>query len=836
MRRLLALAAAAAITVPTVGVASTPAPPSFRAATINTPGQSGHVSVLDLANQQLADQGLGTATYGPHLTDQLAPYQALKYKPGEFFSSGPATSPRPGIRIFRDASGVPSVWGDSLADAWYGVGYAHAQDRMWQMHLLRMVAQGRLSELIGPDGLDMDIPQRRDFYTPAEYAEMFATLDDWEKEQLVSFSAGVNQYILEMHLSPADKMPGEIAALALPLEPWTPLDSFALGALIARSVASDGGQELENAALLLDLISDHGEVEGRKIFNDLIWLNDPGAPTSVPASEGTFTSYPHGAPLATALTQSVSLVQSLPASLRSVASVLERERAVRDRLREELGLPNPGSDVWAVAPSRSANGNAFLFNGPQVGYSLPGLLTELEVHGGSGDRRLDAKGITVAGFPSVGIGYTAHHAWGLTSGLSDTIDMFIEELGAEPHTYTYDGQTKEMECRTEIFKLRNTLAPEQTGVHTEELCRTVHGPVLSIDEEGGVAYSHRYAIWRAEIDTLKSMFRWPFAKNVAEFTDLMSTVSWNENLTYADADGNIAYWHPGRYPARPRGYDERLPYPGTGEWEWERFLTAEEMPHTINPAQGWVANWNSKPSVGWTSGDPHYGDRPWGEANRLHSISDVLGSAAPIGAIPAPGGDGMIDGTSGLFTPDVNAGLRDLTIRYFRPLLQDARAVTSDARLQEALDLILAWDGNHQDSDGNGKIDHPGMTIFHEWVENAAKSIFLPYTGGRGGFSRGGHRFEPSPYVNMFLRALRGNAATLPQSRDYLNGASATQTILDTLSARLDALTIKFGTSTMSAWLLPAFRSGLDVQGLGPSGSLAFQDRGSWIEAIEYFV
>lgn len=828
--RLLVLVSVLALAFPVFAAGSPPPiPGGFRAATINTPGQSGLVSLLDFAQTTA-----GTPTYGPHLTDGLAPYQDYKYKPGTFFRGGTPTIPRPGIKIYRDSFGVPAVWGNSIADAWYGVGYALSQDRMWQMHLLRMVANGRLSELTGTGGLEMDIQQRRNFYTTAEYVQQFASLEAWEKEQLIAFAGGVNQYIAEMHADPR-KMPAEIAALALPVEPWLPTDSFALGALIARSVASDGGQELGNAALMRDLITRYGATEAEKIFNDLIWQNDPAAPTSVPASEGTFPSYPHGAPLADALQRSLAIAGSLPASVTTVATQLADERALRDKLRTELGLPRPGSNVWAVAPGRSSNGNAFLFNGPQVGYTVAGLLVEFEVHGGTGERRLDAKGITVAGFPAVGIGYTPHHAWGLTSGLSDTIDMYVERLAGDKHSYSYNGETRKMECRTEIFKIRNTLAPDQTGIHTEEMCRTVHGPVVAIDEAGGVAYAQRYAIWNGEINTLKSMFRWPYTKNLAEFTDAMRLVTWNENMTYADADGNIAYWHPGTYPARPRAFDERLPYPGDGSAEWERLLTFEEMPQTINPAQGWVANWNSKPSVGWTSGDPHYSDRPWGAANRLSTLTDVLSGPTPIGAIPAPGVDGLIDGRQGLFAPDVAGGDGDLTFKAFRPYLAEARAATGDARLAAALDAMLAWDGRHFDTDNDGLSDSAGQTIFHEWIEPAARSIFAPYTLGHGGFTRGGHRTDPSPVINMFLRALQGPSAPLPQSRDYLAGATRVQTILDTLDVRLDALEARFG-SDMSAWRIPSFRSNLEVQGVGPDGSFRFQDRGSWIEAIEYFV
>src|SRR3712207_5050845 len=83
----------------------------------------------------------------------------------------------------------------------------------------------------------------------------------------------------------------------------------------------------------------------------------------------------------------------------------------------------------------------------------------------------------------------------------------------------------------------------------------------------------------------------------------MAKVTWNENLMAADSQGNIGYWHPGLLPIKPRGYDERLPFPGTGEAEWKGFLSVAQRPHVINPKQGWLANWNNVPSVGWTQGD-----------------------------------------------------------------------------------------------------------------------------------------------------------------------------------------------------------------------------------------
>jgi penicillin amidase len=835
MRRLVVPVVAVALLVPAlVPLAAAADDSGFRAAVINTPGQSGHVPVADFLLRTAGEE----VEFGPHMTDQLPLYSSFTYRDGRFRpDSGTPAMELLGARIYRDDLGVPTIYAADPVSAWRAVGYALSEDRMWQEHLLRMVAWGRLSELLGREGIEMDIAQRRDFYTEDEYQAIYDSLETWEQDNLDAYAEGVNLFIAEMHADPR-KMPAEIAALSEPIEPWTALDSLALGALMARSVASDGGQELDNARLLEELIADHGNEEAQEIFNDLLWLNDPGAPTSVPAEEGEFSSYPDGGPLTESFSQSTEIVLDLlPDGYPKVARQLRAERELKQRLERELGLPNPGSDVWAVSPDRSANGSAFLFNGPQVGYTVPGLLVEFEVHITEGEQAMDAHGITVAGVPLVGIGYTDRHAWGLTSGLSDTKDLYVEKLVDDDRHYEFDGETLEMDCRTETFIVKSTLELIEgtpPTVEEHELCRTVHGPVIAIDSDAGIAYSQRYAMWGAEAGSLKGLMRFAQADSLEEFTDAMAMVTWNENTTYADIDGNIAFWHPGLYPKRPRDFDERLPYPGTGEAEWEGLLDFEQMPHTINPAQDWVANWNSKPSVGWTSGDPHYGDRPWGQANRLDAIAEVLGSDYPIDALPGPGPDGLLLGRAGVFAPDVNAGVHELTIDYFRGFLEEAAAdPAASERQRAALQLMLNWDGNLEDTDGDGKYDTPGAALFDAWVEPAAKSVFNPYLK-IGGFSRGGHRFEPSPVINMFLRALLGDAATLPQSRDYLQGKSNAEVILATLDDALARLETSFSTADMSQWLRDIATEELELQGVGPEGEIPFQDRGSWIQVIEY--
>src|SRR5205823_2979916 len=118
-----------------------------------------------------------------------------------------------------------------------------------------------------------------------------------------------------------------------------------------------------------------------------------------------------------------------------------------------------------------------------------------------------------------------------------------------------------------------------------------------------IAYARRFASWKRELDTIVGLAEVNAATSVYDVGRAMRDVTWNENMIAVDDQGHIGYWHPGLLPLKPRGWDERLPYPGDGRAEWRGLLPASRMPHVIDPKQGWLASWNNVPSVGWSSGD-----------------------------------------------------------------------------------------------------------------------------------------------------------------------------------------------------------------------------------------
>lgn len=185
------------------------------------------------------------------------------------------------ITIVRDAFGVPHVYAATAEDVSYGAGYALATDRLWQMHTFRMIAKGRLSELLGivdilgvADTVSIDKEIRFFTYTAEERARKFEAYPEEIKANLQAFADGVSARIAEVQLDPT-LLPFEFVEYGTPvIEPWTVDDSIALGDVLILAFGSGGGNEVRHAALLQTLLERHGETLGRQMFDDLVVTED----------------------------------------------------------------------------------------------------------------------------------------------------------------------------------------------------------------------------------------------------------------------------------------------------------------------------------------------------------------------------------------------------------------------------------------------------------------------------------------------------------------------------------------------------------------------------------
>jgi hypothetical protein len=321
-----------------------------------------------------------------------------------------------------------------------------------------------------------------------------------------------------------------------------------------------------------------------------------------------------------------------------------------------------------------------------------------------------------------------------------------------------------------------------------------------------VAYARRYAIWKHEIASLNGLAEVNAANSVQQVNAAAAKLTWNENLMAADDKGHIGYWHPGLLQIKPRSWDERFPYPGTGNGEWRGFLTPAQRPHVIDPKQGFLFNWNNMPSAGWTQGDAPARERLLGPFHRAAEIRMRV-----IKAQKAGGGFALtraIDAYTGY-----HAQQRVLMGGRLRSLRTGATGGAATV-----LDTILRWDGNFARHDSNGTVD-PGVAAWQEFTAAAKNEAFGNYHGvGVDSVldTRGSsHQFESTLGEVYALRHL---------SKGRLQAAA--------LKA-FNALKSRFGSAKPKTWREPRKMYDPSSQGAASMPPIPFMDRGTYEQVVE---
>jgi penicillin amidase len=718
-----------------------------------------------------------------------------------------APAPRT-AEIVRDRFGVPHVYvdgrgDDALLTATYALGYAQAEDRLFQMDVFRRAARGRLTELpaTGAAFLAMDIEARRDGSTPEELEREVGLLHVRDRRVLTAFSAGVNRRIAEVTADPT-QLPFEY--LGRPPEPWRESDTLAIGELQFGRFGTGGGNELANARLLLELRARFPEHEARGIFDDLLPIDDPSSPVTIAPDERRFEDRDHVVRFAPA---QMAVLDRLGAALVGAAAALGAERAAHLALARRLAIPpvgGPASNAIVVAGRHTASGHPILLGGPQTGLNIPSFFWEGGIHGGG----RDIHGVGVPGTPGVTIGRNAALAFTITSAIDDDTDVYAELLDpADPGRYLHRGQSLAFERRVETFVVAG--APSVT----REFLRTVHGPVIFVDQAAGLAFSRRRALDGLVRRAGSRVLKLALTDTLDDFLQLAREVDAGFNFHVADTRGNIAYVHAGRRPRRPEGTDPRLPLLGTGEHEWEGVW--RHRPEVTNPASGTIVNWNNKPAAGWPVGDQR---DQWGPLHRVQGLTDGLAAALASGQPLTP------QGVSDVMR---HAAESDIFAARLVPFLADAvaalpPAAADRARLVQASDLVETWvDAGAPLVAVGATLPHPGATIYRAFRTEAQRRIFGDELGtaNREMFypllnefnQEDDHGAFDTPDA-LFHRALVGAAAALPLSRDYFRNVATGDApgrdgaLVAALRSALAALAARFGSNDMAGWLEPALR------------------------------
>ena len=750
------------------------------------------------------------------------------------------------VTILRDRWGVPHIFTDGrdAADrAAYANGYAQAEDRLFEMDVLRRAGTGRLAETLGAGYLLMDEVVRRDGFTAAERAGFFRRLAKRDRRALEAYRDGVNAFIAEVTAEP-QRLPVEFGGVAP--APWTIDDSVAVAVLELLVEGANGGQEVVEADLLLDLLARFPDAEARGIFDDLHWIDEAAAPTTIAAADAP-ALHANRDRIARFAPAQLDLVVGHAASIRRAAASLRQEHDLMGGLGAHppfpLGLRRHASNAIVVSPAFSATGHPILLGGPQTGLDAPSFFWEVGFHDGD----YEAEGVIAPAGPGVLIGRGRHFGMTLTSGIDDTVDTYVEFLDpADPGRYRFRGRWKRFQRRTETFAVSG-----QVPV-TLEVLRSVHGPVFLLDRDGGVAFSRRAAFRGHELESAAAVLNLGRVRNLRDFRRLADRMAMSFNLHYADDAGNIAYFHRGALPRRPAETDPRLPLDGRGTMEWRGIDPPRKLPAVVNPRRGFIANWNNKPVPGWSAGEQR---ELWGVADRVQGLGDVLEAAH------ARGTKLSVDDVKGLMR---HAALSDVFAVRIVPFLEDAVATQAtapeDAPLREAVARVRAWvDAGASLAavpDGHGVVPDPGAAIYTAFRTAAQSAVFDDELGAAAhtmyfpdllvGDQEDDHGSFGTPDA-LFLRVLLSAgpvagapapAGVLPVSRDYFadvrTGTSHTraEVLAGALRSALATLAARFGTTDESRWELPALREtyrdlGL-ISGIFGSTEMERENRGSF--------
>jgi acyl-homoserine lactone acylase PvdQ len=664
-------------------------------------------------------------------------------------------SPRPGVTIVRDKSfGIPHIYGQTNDDVLFGEGYAGAEDRLFLMDVLRHVARAQLSSFVGGSAGNRMMDRTQWAIAPYTEADLQSQIDNAPRsygargsqlvEYLDEYTKGINAYIDAASMNP-NLMPGEYAAfLQTPIH-WTGTDVIAEASLIGGIFGKGGGAELRSAMTLQAFQGRFGDAAGRAAWSDFRSKDDPEAPTTVSKRFPYETNSPFS-PRGLAIPDagSVTFAPVAPPVPGSSSSTSAARTATPDR----ASIPNDGSigsqllramhsgpalaSNWELVNAKhSRNGHSIGVLGPQVGYYVPQILMEEDIHGPN----FDARGATFPGVNlMVQLGHGRDYAWSATTATSDNVDTFAEVLCQDDYHYTYKGQCLPMERldRTNSWTPSGgNMAPP--GSETLTAYRTVHGIVYARGMVRGqkVAFVSARTTYFHEADSSIGLFALNdpnLIKGPASFQQAASGINFAFNWSYVDAS-HIAYYLSGWYPQRADSTSPDFPVLGTGEYDWKGYdpsthtlsvLPFEAHPNAIDP--DYLVSWNNKQAPGWAAADDNYFYGPVFRSQMIERrIRDDIA-----------GGKKMA--IERLITAMDEPATTDVRMFALWPILKPVLGTPSDPQLRDAIAKLDAWyaDGGHRrDLDKDGVDEHnDAIRIMDAWWPKLLQSEFGSALGG----------------------------------------------------------------------------------------------------------
>jgi penicillin amidase len=485
------------------------------------------------------------------------------------------------VEILRNNDNVPHIFGATDEDVFFALGFAHAQDRLWQMTMLRRTAQGRLSEMFGNRTLQIDeLLRRYDLYTLS--LQSVEAQDAPTRAALDAYSAGVNAWITQINEGARGRGAPEFFVFSNEIATWAPADSIAILKLMALQLSGHLEAEVSRAQMSMLL----GPDRLRDILPD-----DPGA----------------------AVTALPDYAQLMPGGMPAPAAP---RLASTDPLSPFPRLAFAGaSNAWAAVPDRSAAGGTLLANDPHLGFTAPTIwyLARLELQSGG------VIGATIPGVPSILVGRSAAIGWGLTSAYVDDQDLVMEEVNpANTEEYRTATGFKPFVTRRSILTVKDqppvtiTLRWSEAG----PILPGTHYDLASVTPPGHVAALSWTALSGADT-TMTAAIRLMGAQDIGQARAAGELfVAPAQNLMLADANG-IAMQVIGHLPVRDTGHPTQGRMPALGslaQTRWAGIRPYAQNPVVLNPKSGILGNTNNRTV---DTAFPDHLSFVWGDTQRI---------------------------------------------------------------------------------------------------------------------------------------------------------------------------------------------------------------------------
>lgn len=450
------------------------------------------------------------------------------------------------VTVYRDERGMPHIYATNEHDLYFAVGYVMAQERLWQMDLIRRATTGRLSEIFGPDYVKIDLFLRGLDMTNKS-KKVIAYSDPEIIKCMQAYADGVNRYISEA----GNKLPPEFKILGYKPDLWTLENEANIIGYMGWDLAKDN---ISNDLFNYELVKKLGAERASQLI-----------PDGKAVSSVIFPDF------------------------RLDGKTLEQVWKSLDNLDkvESLGIgPFSGSNNWAVSGKRSETGKPILSNDAHLSFGSPGIWIQMhQVVPG----KVNVTGVVVPGQPFVVLGHNERIAWGMTNLMVDDVDLFSEKLNpVDSGQYYFNGEWRNMVVRDEVIKIKGGTEK------TLKLRFTHRGPLVSeFENVKDIVLSMKWSGYDLS-NEIRAVYLLNRASGWDEFRLAISTFrSVSQNIVYADVDGNIGLNTGGGIPVR-KGNGTLLRNGETSEFDWKGYVPFEQLPSSFNPETGYVASANNK--------------------------------------------------------------------------------------------------------------------------------------------------------------------------------------------------------------------------------------------------